>query len=285
MAEQTPINFLYLGGDKCGSTWLHHVLSRHPEVKLARAKELFFFDRFYEKGWQWYLSQFPDGSAKRTGEICHDYLYSNAALKRIARDTAPDSVYLITLRNPYERTLSHWRYLRKIGRTRLGFCDAVRELPGLTDHSLYHSRIQTAFDTLGRDRVRILWFDDLRRDPALFGMGLCAALGVTHIEDLPYSDRVLEGGTARAPRLVNLLRNIGWVLRAVGAPAVVGKIKSHPWTHRILFSNRASRSSADEIDDSVRSYLAACFDSDIAKLEHLTGRDLSAWRNWPAQSA
>lgn len=278
MADRSPINFLYLGGDKCGSTWLHHVLSHHPEVKLARAKELFYFDRFYDKGWDWYLRQFPKGAARRTGEICHDYLYSDAALERIARDTASDSVYLITLRDPLERTLSHWRYLRRIGRTDLDFDTAVRTLPGLIEHSLYSERIRAARRLLGPERVAILWFDDLKRDPEGLGVQLCDRLGLTQITGLPYGDRVLEGGTARAPGLVHLLRTLGWGLRRLGLPALVGRVKSHPLVRRVLFSGRSSQSDAGTVSAETRAYLAAHFASDIRALEALTGRDLSAWR-------
>lgn len=57
MAGQLP-NFLYIGPDKAGSSWLHEVLIQHPEVFLSEAKDLYFFDRYYDRGMAWYASQF-----------------------------------------------------------------------------------------------------------------------------------------------------------------------------------------------------------------------------------
>ena len=43
-------NFLYIGPDKAGSSWLHEMLIRHPDVYLTPAKDLYFFDRYYDRG-------------------------------------------------------------------------------------------------------------------------------------------------------------------------------------------------------------------------------------------
>ena len=37
-------DFLYIGPDKSGSTWLYEVLRRHPEVFVPSVKDLYFFD-------------------------------------------------------------------------------------------------------------------------------------------------------------------------------------------------------------------------------------------------
>ncbi len=39
--------FLIIGAQKCGTTWLHRHLSRHPELWLPPGKELEFFS--YER--------------------------------------------------------------------------------------------------------------------------------------------------------------------------------------------------------------------------------------------
>ena len=43
-------NFIYIGPDKAGSSWLHEMLIGHPEVYLTPAKDLYFFDRYYDRG-------------------------------------------------------------------------------------------------------------------------------------------------------------------------------------------------------------------------------------------
>lgn len=235
------IDFLYLGGDKCGSTWVHHILDRHPDVALARAKELFYFDRFYDKGPEWYLRRFPARDGRmRIGEICHDYLYSTEALDRIARDMPVESRFLITVRDPVERTVSHWKYLRKIGTTDLALEDALIAHPQIVEHSMFGKHVAAAIERLGAERVYVLSFEQLKADPAAFGAAMSAALAVPFRPDLPYADRILEAQAARNPNLVRLLRNAGWFVRRIGNPRIVSAIKSNPLTSKLLYTSARS---------------------------------------------
>ena len=262
-----PTNFLYLGGDKCGSTWLHHILSQHPDVALPNAKELFYFDRFYHKGAGWYQRQFPKAPrARRIGEICHDYLYSETALRRIARDLPETSRFLITTRAPLDRTLSHYKYLLKIGRTSVAFDDAVTQHPQIVEHSLFGKYVSLAQSLLGRDRVHILPYELLRADPVAFGKAVSEALGLPFLPDLPYQDRVLEAQSARSKSLVRVLRNAGWAVRAFGAPGVVQRVKSNPLTARMLYSKAPVSGEAAQISDDVKAQLEQVFGPDQARL-------------------
>lgn len=264
----TRVNFLFLGGDKCGSTWLDFILRQHPDVCLANTKELFFFDRFYDRGLDWYERQFPpQDTAIRTGEICHDYLYSDVALKRIGDTLPADARCLICLRHPVERTLSHYRYLLKIGTTDAPLARALQDNPGLLANSLYAPRIARAMDHIGRDRLRVLFYDDLARDPARFGRQLSATLGIRYLPDLPYDTRVLEAARSRAPQLTRLLRNAGWGLRALGAQRIVGTVKSNMVVQRLLYTAKGSRlPTADR--DALLPYMDS-FSADHAQLKTL----------------
>ena len=80
MADRLP-NFLYIGPDKAGSSWLHEALLHHPNIFLSEAKDLYFFDRYYDRGLAWYASQFRNAQPIHTvvGEVCPDYLASPVA--------------------------------------------------------------------------------------------------------------------------------------------------------------------------------------------------------------
>lgn len=276
-----PANFLYLGGDKCGSTWIHHILDKHPQVSLARAKELFFFDRFYDKGMGWYADQFPDpGTTLRQGEICHDYLYSPHALARIARDLPVDSVFLICLRDPLARSISHYRYLLKIGHVKAEFSEAIATHPQIIRHSLYSEHLARAQDLLGKERVRVLWFDQLQSDPAVFGRAMCDALGINYLPNLPYADRILDSAGARSPTLVRHLRSTGWLVRRLGFPALVSRAKDSPALQKALFTRASSAPNMSNLasEPSVINMLAQ-FRKDHSEIRALMG---SVVPDWPA---
>ena len=48
--------FLYIGAPKAGSSWLYEILREHPEVFVPTAKDTQFFDYYFDKGFDWYLS-------------------------------------------------------------------------------------------------------------------------------------------------------------------------------------------------------------------------------------
>ena len=59
-------NFIYIGPDKAGSSWLHDVLIEHPQVFMTPAKDLYFFDRYFDKGTDWYAAHFEKAGDQYT---------------------------------------------------------------------------------------------------------------------------------------------------------------------------------------------------------------------------
>jgi hypothetical protein len=52
-------DFVIIGAQKSGTTYLYHLLSQHPLVELAASKELHFFDAHFDLGVEWYRRCFP----------------------------------------------------------------------------------------------------------------------------------------------------------------------------------------------------------------------------------
>ncbi len=54
-------DFVIIGAQKGGTSFLYHLLTRHPLVEPAVRKELHFFDGpgFFDKGAEWYRRCFP----------------------------------------------------------------------------------------------------------------------------------------------------------------------------------------------------------------------------------
>ena len=94
-------NFLYIGPDKAGSSWLHETLIRHPQVYLSPAKDLYFFDRYFDRGVAWYADQFRAARDEPVvGEICQDYLFHPLAAERIA-SVLTQPRFMVSLRDPF----------------------------------------------------------------------------------------------------------------------------------------------------------------------------------------
>ena len=149
-------NFLYVGPDKAGSSWLHEVLLKHPDVYLTPAKDLYFFDRYYDRGPDWYAAQFRNAGDQRiVGEVCQDYLFHPDAAARIDETLGPVKV-MVSLRDPVERAWSSYLYMRKHGIGPDTFAEALRSRPELLEHGRYASGLDRFLQRLPRDMIHVV---------------------------------------------------------------------------------------------------------------------------------
>ena len=114
MSSRLP-EFLCVGTQKGGTTTLQKLLEKHPETFLPSEKELQFFSLHYDRGKDWYCKQFEGaGENQHCGEITPYYLFHPEAPSRI-HELIPEVRIVVLLRDPIERTLSHYFHARRHG--------------------------------------------------------------------------------------------------------------------------------------------------------------------------
>ncbi len=110
---RTLPDFLIIGAQKSGTSFLYQLLAQHPRVKPAFVKEVHYFDLNFGKGNNWYRSNFPlqmrNTRTYITGEASPYYLFHPHAAKR-ASMVVPDAKLIILLRNPVDRAYSHYQH-------------------------------------------------------------------------------------------------------------------------------------------------------------------------------
>jgi hypothetical protein len=229
-------NFLYVGPDKAGSSWLHEMLLKHPDVYLSPAKDLYYFDRYYDRGLAWYASQFRDARDERiVGEVCQDYLFHPEAAERIYETLGPVRV-MVSLRDPVERAWSSYLYARKHGIWPEPFGEALRTRPELLDHGRYATGLDRFLQRLPREMVHVALFDDLTSDPQGF---IDSVTGFLDIDQLPLTSKDLEArlpaARARSVRVAHAARrSADWVREHDGAK-IVGTVKRSALVQRALY--------------------------------------------------
>jgi hypothetical protein len=109
-------DFVIIGAQKCGTTYLYQLLTKHPNVQSAAVKELHYFDRpeDSEKDIEWYQRCFPppqwkNGQISITGEKSPSYLFHPHAAERMAQ-VVPEARLIVLLRNPVDRAYSNYRH-------------------------------------------------------------------------------------------------------------------------------------------------------------------------------
>jgi sulfotransferase family protein len=117
---RTLPNAIIIGGQKCGTSSLFSYLTANPSIVGGERKEIHFFDRFYERGPAWYRAQFPTTRqlrqlAESSGlrpvvcEATPDYI-ANPLIPSRVRGLVPDVKLIALLRDPVERTVSHYHH-------------------------------------------------------------------------------------------------------------------------------------------------------------------------------
>ena len=110
-------NLIIIGAPKAGTTSLHRYLDLHPEVAMTAEKELRYFWRDDWRGLRgWYESQFAVDAPVR-GEATPAYAaypHRRHVPERM-HELVPDVKLIYLVRDPIERTLSHWIQRRHDG--------------------------------------------------------------------------------------------------------------------------------------------------------------------------
>ena len=109
----TTVDFLGIGAQKCGTTWLYRQMSRHPQIAFPRDKEVHYWDMSpHPDADAWVASlQLPhqtsaDGRRRLTGEITPAYAILPRQRIHAIRSRCPEIRLFISLRNPIERAWS-----------------------------------------------------------------------------------------------------------------------------------------------------------------------------------
>ena len=100
------VDFLCIGAQKAGTTWLHEILNKIPQVGLPESKEVHFWDWNRRKGLGWYGRQFPRGKNLILGEITPCYMALKDHHVQEIRDLFPKARIIFLARDLVDRAWS-----------------------------------------------------------------------------------------------------------------------------------------------------------------------------------
>jgi len=270
-------NFLFIGPDKSGSTWLYEVLKSNPEVYVPVIKDIYYFDRYYYKGRKWYESFFSSvHNEKAIGELSHDYLYSADAARRI-HECIPDVKLVVCLRNPVDRAISCYRYCLRLGLVNGEFEEAANRYPSIINNGFYYRAICNYLEYFDLSQLLILWYKEILVEPRDFIRRLYKNLGVDDKYESPVlSKHFMAAGKPRNVIVARYAKHSAEFLRDMGFVKFVGYMKSKSVIQDILYKNY-KRGDNQTIDTTITEKLRETYYSDIVQLESLLGNDLSEW--------
>jgi len=253
-------DFLIVGAQRSGSTFLHDCLAAATTaVPSPLQKEVHYFDNKYYRSLDWYARFFEDvgqkGPEVQTYEASPYYLFNPAVPGRVDADL-PDVKILAVLREPVERAVSHYKWMRQVELETREAEDAFRadaerahlerderylrnfEDPlyfdfdhihyGYIRRSMYHTQIERWRAHFGPSDIRILRSEDLFEDTEAVLQSVADFLGLeyTGLEDTNQTNTnesrdEIEVGEAAYDIAERALTDVEEKLRAVVDPQMI----------------------------------------------------------------
>ncbi len=278
-------NFLIIGAIKAGTTSLYYYLQQHPEVYMpTERKEARYFawepnnpdfshytrQQFPYRTLEEYTALFAGVTDEiAVGEASPGYLESPVAAENV-KALIPDAKLIVSLRNPVQRHYSAYLMSVRQGRENRPMTQGIRENYDLLKSRSYYNSLIRWYSEFDETQIKVVLFDDIRRDALAVAEGLFNYLGVDRNFVPDVSQTHNKGGVPKSglkQSVVNTLRRY----RRYRAYLPSGV------RERFTDFAQGNLESAPPMPDEAKQLLWELFEEDTRKVAALTGRDLSHW--------
>ena len=312
-----PDTFI-IGAPKSGTTSLYEYLKGHPDVFMPAVKEPTYFAPDLPPNTSEHMLRFgPDhdvylelfagaGEARRIGEASVRYMSSRVA-PGLIRDFQPRPFIVAALRNPVDMVHSLHAHRvaggtedlidleaaleaeedRRAGRRIPPNSNAARSV--YTDRARYGEQLERWFNAFGPERIHVIIFEEMVRQPAESFHRLLEFLGV----DPNYQPPDFRAHNPRHATRSRLLRSLlhsrppQWLVWTL-MPRVLGEQRTRSLVRSFRHSRLHRRPARHlAMPEHVRRRLESEFAPDVVRLSRLLGRDMGqAWwgRSVPGQA-
>lgn len=208
-------DFLGIGAQKAGTTWLHANLAAHPGVFLPATKELHYFDWNWYRPLRDYAREFAAAGDRLKGEITPSYAGLPEERVAFIRKVMPELRLILFLRDPIDRAWSQavMNLVKQTGRTpeEVGDDEFIAHFRSARtiERGAYLDNIDRWTRHFGAERLFIGWFEDVSARPRELLEEVFAFLGLDQAVDwssFPYAQVIHRGaGLALPERLEAVL--------------------------------------------------------------------------------
>jgi len=293
--------FYIVGAPKAGTTSLYAYLARHPAAFLPEQKEVWHFgsdldvrDRRRRSPAD-FLALYRDAPPDALrGSAYVWYLYSTRAATEIAA-VRPDAHILIALREPVAALHAlHSEFVYDGNEDIADFAEALaaepdrlagRRIPaeahfpaGLCYRRTvrYAEQVERYIGRFGRDRVRVVLFDDLVSDPSRVAADIVDFLGLEARPEIEFP-HANPNKRARSAWLRRFLAAPPPGLRRAVRAAVPGQLRRSAYRRAVALNAATPERAA--LPSTLRDALRAELAPEVTRLEGVLGRSLAAWRD------
>ncbi|MEE4201425.1 sulfotransferase family protein [Erythrobacter sp.] len=278
--QYSDIDFLIIGAGKSATTWLQMQLQADPAVYMVDP-ELHYFSREYERGDDWYLSQFSEqGIGKLVGEKSNSYLDRPEAAARI-HAALPHVKLIAQLRNPADRAYSH--YCMQFGRGEVGpdienYLDPAKCADDrLLSIGNYAAHLRRFVELFGREKLLVLLYENVAVDPEAQMARARAHLGLPARPLAASGAKKVKDKTARHVP-ANIGQRLSWM------KPMVRPLRGTP-PFEAVRNSIAREIQYPSLGDKLRQKLNDHYAPSIEELQELSGESLDHWYDRMSETA
>jgi len=288
------VDFLGIGAAKSGTTWLADVLREHPDIFIPKEKELFYFNKYlaeyelmdnyrYGKAIDWYHAFFENANEKMVkGEMSNPYLWNENAVEDIYQYN-PNIKLLAVLRNPIKRAYSNYLYDKHRHYTApQTFELALKDRSFYLTKGLYYENLKSYFDRFPKEQIKVLLFDDLKKDNKVFLKEIYDFLGVKTYYPASIDEKSNVTKEPRSKALNKFIDGFRFYIKKHDLQFILPVLKKTGITPVAEYIrdkvNRKAVKGKEPLPTHLKKQLENYYAKDIDQLEKLLEKDLSAWK-------
>lgn len=277
MKECNKIDFIGVGPQKTGSSWLHETLKDHPNICLPIVtKELQFFDRYYSENLKGYFKYFKHCQPRQIcGEITPGYFDEALVPARIAKHF-PSAKIIVSLRHPVKRTESLFLHHLRKGRISTDFQSSIKSMPRIINSGKYQEHLLRWLSFFPKEQIKVILMEDIAAKPELVLQDILNFFAVDSDYTSAYTyQKVNKAGMTKYPFLARKAANAVEFLKKYQLHQIV-TIGKAIGLHRIYDSNKEIPSVSHEN----KLELLKLYEPDIVYVENFLNRKLPFWRTF-----
>ncbi|MGH2854666.1 MAG: sulfotransferase family protein [Solirubrobacteraceae bacterium] len=279
--------FFIIGAPKAGTTSLHYYLDQHPQVQMSAIKEPNFFisprtrlDARRRVGDLGRYERLFDPAMGVRGEASTSYAdhpRREGVPERI-KELVPDAKFIYLVRDPVDRTVSHYRHLVASEGERRSLKEVLSDLsrpysPCICP-SLYALQLERYLQSFPQERMLVIDHAELLADRRSTLGEVFDFLSVDGTLDSSRFDEELLRSSERHTYPPGFARLVGHV--------VVPCLQWLPASVRRSLRRSVERAflpplETSTLDDESRARLEELYTDEVERLRALTGKTFSAW--------